>query len=179
MASLLPKTLQDKSNLAIEKIIAETFDPDISPLMIYLVDSVDSKLLPLLAEQFHVQGDEGWNYCRNEQEQRALIKSSIPLHRYKGTKPAVLRALEILKIEGKLEQWFEYDGIPYHFRLSLKVFDRNLDEETEKTLLRLINIFKNKRSILDGIDVYLSAKVESTVFCRMLFGEVLTIRARK
>lgn len=179
MASLLPAVLQDESNLAIEKCAFKALDVDVAPYMIWLVDRVDARLLPLLAKEFHVEGDEGWNFCKNEQEQRELIKAAIPLHRYKGTAKAVLRVLEILKIEGSLQQWFEYDGIPFHFRLSLKIFDRALDEETEETLLRLVNIFKNKRSILDLIDTWLSSKAQSTVFCRVLCGEVITVRPRQ
>lgn len=179
MTSLLPKKMQDKSNLALEQISAQTFDTDVSKLMIYLVDRVDARLLPLLAEQFKVQGDEGWNFCQTEQERRELIKNAIPLHRMKGTKPAVIRAFEILGIEGELQQWFEYDGIPFHFRLALRIFDRNFDEETEKTLLSLVYRFKNERSILDSIEMYLTTKVTGTIFCHTLLGEVVTIMKKQ
>lgn len=179
MASLLPQNMQDDSNIALEKCAAKALDVDMAPLMIYLIDRVDAKLLPLIAENFHITGDEGWNFCTTEQEKRELLKSAIPLHQYKGTKYAVLRVLEVLNLQGSLEQWFEYDGIPHHFRVIIKVFDKSLDEEIEKKLIKLITIFKNKRAILDKIEMYLTSKVKIRFYPRMLIGEVITIKSKK
>lgn len=179
MASLLPKNIQDESNLALEKCAAKALDIEIAPLMIYIIDRVDARLLPLIAENFHITGDEGWNFCTTEKEKRELLKAAIPLHQYKGTKYAVLRVLEVLNLEGSLEQWFEYDGIPHHFRVIIKVFDKSINEETEKKLIRLITIFKNKRAILDKIEMYLTTKVKIRFYPRMLMGEVITIKSKE
>lgn len=179
MVSLLPKILQDESNQALEKASANVLDVDMSSMMIYLIDHLDSKYLPLLAENFHILGDEGWNFCETEKEKRELLKAAIPLHQYKGTKYAVLRVLDVMNLNGTLEQWFEYDGIPYHFKLVLKVFDKKLDEETEIKLLRLINIFKNKRSILDSIEAYITSNVAIKFYSKALIGKVYTVRPKR
>ena len=47
-------------------------------------------ILPWLAWERHV---DGWEYALNEDDQRALIKDSFELHRYKGTPWAVETAL--------------------------------------------------------------------------------------
>lgn len=175
MVSLLPKVIQDESTLALEKCAAKALEVNAAPFMIYLVDKVDARLLPFLAEAFHVQGDEGWNYCRNEQEKRELIKSSVPLHQYKGTDKAVLDALKVLKAEGTIERWHEYDGIPFHFRLSVDLMDRGLDEETEAALLRLVDIYKNKRSILDSIEYFSSSECQSKTGLALVTEEIIEI----
>ncbi|MBR6126065.1 phage tail protein, partial [bacterium] len=50
------------------------------------IDTLPSDALPHLAEQYHITGEEGWIFCKNEQEKRALLKKAIKLHKYKGTK---------------------------------------------------------------------------------------------
>lgn len=179
MTSLIPKVLQDESNLALEKCAAKAFDKDLKPLMIYAIDHLEEKYLYLMAEFFHILGDEGWNFARTIKEKRKLLKNARILHSYKGTKFALKRVLEILNFEGDIQEWQKYDGIPHHFRVILKVFDRNLDDETEDLLLRLINTFKNERAKLDTIEMYLCTRANMHTYCRLLIGEVITIKAKR
>jgi len=65
---------------------------DLSPLLVYLVDTVRDGLLVHLADQFHVMGVEGWNLSETPGQQRRLVKDAIALHRMKGT-PRALHAL--------------------------------------------------------------------------------------
>lgn len=179
MTSLLPVSIQDEKTLNLEKTAEKAFTRDLKELMIYAFDHVKPDLLNLLAEQFHILGDEGWNLAKTEQEKRDLLKISLEIHRYKGTKHALLRVLEILKLKGGIKEWFEYDGNPYFFRVVLQVFDRPLDDETEALFFKLINTFKNARSRLEAIEMYLSSTTELRTYCRMLFGEVMTIKAKR
>lgn len=84
---LLPPPLASDERFSIlANIAAERFAQiDLTALLVYLVDIVDASALPSLAEQFHVQGLEGWLFAANEQEKRELIKQAIELHKYKGT----------------------------------------------------------------------------------------------
>ena len=59
---------------------------DLEILLVNIIDNLPSDALPHLAEQYHVMGNEGWLQCRNDKEKRELIKKSIEVHRYKGTK---------------------------------------------------------------------------------------------
>ena len=61
------------------------------------IDTLPSDALPHLAEQYHITGEEGWIFCKNEQEKRALLKKAIKLHKYKGTKFAIISALSALR----------------------------------------------------------------------------------
>ena len=179
MTSLLPIALQDESNLALEKCAAKSFENDLKPLMIYAFDHVIAKLLPLLAEQFHILGDEGWNFAQTEQEKRNLLKSAIDIHRYKGTKYALKKVLETLNMSGDIREWFEYGGEPFHFKVLLNIFDRGLSDELEQQLLRLINKFKNKRSVLEAIEIFLTTNCTQNIYTYVLLGETVTIKAKE
>ncbi|WP_052942314.1 phage tail protein I [Chromobacterium violaceum] len=93
---------------------------DTMDLLVNLVDCAQPKLLPLLAEQFHVSGDEGWLLAPSETQQRELIKRAIELHRYKGTRWAVNEVFRVLGIEIELKEWWEQKGSgqPYTFDLT-------------------------------------------------------------
>lgn len=69
---------------------------DLSPLLVYLVDQVNAAALPLLAEQFHVMGAEGFASAGAEEALRQLVRDAVLLHRKKGTPWAVRRALAMI-----------------------------------------------------------------------------------
>lgn len=81
------------------------------------------------------------------EEKRRLVKEAIKLHRYKGTKYAVEHSIQMIVPTAKVEEWFEYDGNPYHFRV-LNVERRTLREVL--TIISLINIMKSLRSWIDN-----------------------------
>lgn len=178
MASLFPKVLQDDSNLALEKVTNKVFKFDLKPMMFLFIDHCDERLLPILAKAFHVMGDEGWNFANTIAEKRNLIKNALLIHRYKGTKAALKRVLNIMNIEGEVKEWFEYSGRPMYFKLILKVFDKNFDLETETKLIHLINTFKNTRSKLKALEVFLTSNAKVHTYCRCIYGETVTIRPK-
>lgn len=102
----LPPPLEgDISLRTLGKLAARLDNIDLSVLMVYLVDIVDSSALPWLGEQFSLYGD-GWELAESDPARRALIKSAIELHRFKGTPWAIREVIrnlgygEIVLIEG-------------------------------------------------------------------------------
>lgn len=69
---------------------------DLTPLLIYLIDLTESSALPWLAEQFALTSDNGWSLAESEETKRALIKSAIELHRFKGTPWSVRQVIRNL-----------------------------------------------------------------------------------
>src|SRR5687768_14055463 len=67
---------------------------ELDKLLIYLIDTVQADAIPYFAEQFDVLGYKGFRLAHNEADQRAIIKKSIELHRFKGTLWAVKEALK-------------------------------------------------------------------------------------
>ncbi|MBS8647005.1 phage tail protein I [Escherichia coli] len=81
----LPPPLEgDISLRTLGRLAGRLDNIDLSVLMVFLVDIVDSSALPWLGEQFSLSGD-GWELAESDDVRRMLIKAAIALHRYKGT----------------------------------------------------------------------------------------------
>lgn len=81
----LPPPLEgDISLRTLGRLAGRLDNIDLSVLMVFLVDIVDSSALPWLGEQFSLSGD-GWGLAESDDVRRMLIKAAIELHRYKGT----------------------------------------------------------------------------------------------
>lgn len=167
--------LNDISAHAFDEVFARYNSLDNDRLLVYLVDNVDASALPHLAEQFHIMGNEGWLYASTEQEKRNLIKNAIELHRYKGTKYALRKVLEILNLNGKIREWFEDAGEPYHFIVSLDLRDRGYESTTEEQLLDLIQETKNVRSVMETLEVNLTNQADYRLRTAMITSEEITL----
>ncbi|MEN6081855.1 phage tail protein I [Chromobacterium piscinae] len=127
---------------------------DTLDLLVNLVDCAQPKLLPLLAEQFHVSGDEGWLLANEETQRRELIKRAIELHRYKGTRWAVNEVFRVLGVQVRLTEWWQEKqaGQPHTFDLMAWVNDNLmpgepvLNAELYRRLRRMVDQVKPARS---------------------------------
>ena len=117
-------------------------------LLIYpAIDSLNEQLIDYLAVQMHV--DE-YDDAENLDVKRQQVKQSFLLHRLKGTKYAVQKAVSTVYQSAKVEEWPEYSGEPYHFRVTGITAPMN-ETKTINKLVRLINAYKNTRSWLDYV----------------------------
>lgn len=145
--------------------------------LVNLVDIVTASALPSLGRQFHIMGDEGWNYARTEAERRALLKNAIEMHRRKGTPWAVRTAIDTAlgTVETNIEEWFDYGGEPYRFRLLLTLLDGGiLAEELAKARTIALET-KNVRSHLDGLTVVVSRNHELYCGATTCLGGTVTV----
>lgn len=117
-------------------------------LLIYpAIDSLNEQLIDYLAVQMHI--DE-YDDTENLDVKRQQVKQSFLLHRLKGTKYAVQKAVSTVYQSAKVEEWPEYSGEPYHFRVTGITAPMN-ETKTINKLVRLINAYKNTRSWLDYV----------------------------
>ncbi|MCE4405151.1 phage tail protein I [Escherichia coli] len=172
-----PPLASDERFSILANIAAERFAQlDLTALMVYLIDQVDASALPALAEQFHVQGLEGWLFTTDEREKRELIKQAIELHKYKGTIWAVRRVLEILSLPGTISEWFEYGGRAYFFKVDIALVDKGLDENLFNDLVELIHEYKNTRSKLEALIVWtINQSAIPVIGCALYGGELTTV----
>ncbi len=153
---------------------------DLTPLLMYIIDSTHVDALPYLAEQFHVMGIEGWELTQTEQERRDLIKRAIELHRYKGTPWAIKNAITSVGftdpqvIEGV---GFDYNGertfngtVNYAggewavFRVKLELPEgRSLSAIEIERVRKLIFEYKNVRSHLADLTIVVSLQQTETL----------------
>lgn len=172
--SLIP--IKDESSMAFNELFDRLGTLDLTSILISLIDNVETSALPHLAEQFHITGNEGWINCQNDSEKRSLIKNAIRIHKYKGTKFALEKVLEALNLNGKIFEWFDYEGQPYHFRVILDLFGRGFDEVTEKQLLDLIEETKNVRSKLEKLEVNLANSATQVIRTAFITSEEVKIK---
>ncbi|MBW2881405.1 phage tail protein I [Escherichia coli] len=172
-----PPLASDERFSILANIAAERFAQlDLTALMVYLIDQVDASALPALAEQFHVQGLEGWLFTTDEREKRELIKQAIELYKYKGTIWAVRRVLEILSLPGTISEWFEYGGRAYFFKVDIALVDKGLDENLFNDLVELIHEYKNTRSKLEALIVWIiNQSAIPVIGCALYGGELTTV----
>jgi phage tail P2-like protein len=143
------------SSIAELQYLVDTFDVSfediknkiINVLILPRIDEItDENLLDLLGWQFHI---EGYDKAQSIQEKKNLIKNAIELHRYKGTPYAIKKVLQSLNLDAELQEWFNYGGQPYRFKILVKSAIQ--DENTYKKVVELVNEYKNVRSWLDVI----------------------------
>ena len=172
--------INDEFSKIFDEICDERFNNlDLNCVLISIIDSVPADALPHLAEQYHITGNEGWLQAVTDEEKRALIKASIKMHRYKGTKYSLLEVLKAIAIEGEVSEWFEYGGLPYFFKMILTINERGLSPETEQNLRNLIDEYKNERSWLDLIRLQLFHTADEKTFSAVTINEEIIINAKE
>ncbi len=89
------------------------------------------------------------------------IQSAITIHRFKGTKYALEKAIEDYFGEGYVKEWFEYNGEPYMF----KVYTSSPEATTNKVkqFMKIIEYCKNARSHLEEIIV--QTVINQNIYC--------------
>lgn len=107
-------------------------------------------VLPWLAWAMSV---EGWEAAETEEQQRALIRESIPVHKRKGTVGAIRRVLKAVGVTADYKEWTQIPGaVPYTFELIAWANDNRPGEGTIlspqlfQRLRSLIDATKNERS---------------------------------
>jgi phage tail P2-like protein len=167
--------INDLSSKTYDELFSRFQDLDLDCLLVYVFDTVNSSALVHLAEQFHITGNEGWLNCANESERRELLKNSIKLHKFRGTKYALIRVLNILGLNGTVQEWFDYGGEPYHFKIGIDMNNKAFDSETESSLIELIEANKNVRSKLEKMTVNLISTEEQIFASYCTTSEEVTV----
>ena len=150
---------------------------DINPdlLLIYpAIDDLPEALIDHLAEQMHV--DE-YDDNSDLSVKRQQVKESFLLHKFKGTKYAVQKAVSTVYQVAKVEEWPVYSGEPYHFRIS-GIISPIEDGDVVNKLVRIVNAYKNTRSWLDYIEFIESTTTTTKSVACIMDDENLTITSK-
>ncbi len=127
---------------------------EIDKLLIYPnILSLPEGLIDLLADQFQVSFYDALGLDLDTK--RELVQKAIVWNKKKGTKAVMQDMLGVLyNSDVKVQEWFEFDGDPYTFRLLMDNI-RLADGDIE-TIMYIINELKNVRSHLESITVELT-----------------------
>jgi phage tail P2-like protein len=165
LKALPPPLREDERLLALGKIAAERLRETATMIkqnIIYArIDELPEAILDMLAYDMKV---DWWDYTYTLDEKRRTLKESPSVHRIKGTKAAVERAVSAIYPNSKVTEWFEYGGEPYKFRLHIKLeAGGEIDTDKHGRVLAGIEYYKNLRSHLDGVEYTAEGKTESRI----------------
>lgn len=148
MSQLLPH-----NSTPLERALATAGDLGVDPEIIRgVADSARCPVdfLPWLAWAMSV---EGWEAAETEEQQRALIRQSIPIHKHKGTVGAIRRVLKAVGVTADYKEWTQIPGaVPYTFELTAWANDNRpgegsiLSPQLFQRLRALVDATKNERS---------------------------------
>lgn len=111
------------------------------------IDELPEPIIDALAWQWRV---DFYDADMGIAEKRRAVKQSIAMHRIKGTRRAIEMALRMVYASGEVNEWFEYGGKPYYFRVRFVQPEKIRIEDVER-VMRIIRVVKNERSWLEGI----------------------------
>lgn len=144
----LPQSLDKENVQEIAKVVDDTllsFDKTIAEVLIYpAIDMLGSELINTLAIQMHC---DFYDDTLPLDVRRNLVKNSIAWHRIKGTPAAVEQMIQTVYQTGVVEEWFDYGGEPFFFKVNLG--DSQITTQKIKNLIKMINASKNVRSWLE------------------------------
>ncbi|MDN5054434.1 phage tail protein I [Aliarcobacter butzleri] len=132
----------------------------------------DEKYLPYLAHSHQV---DFWSNELTLDEKRAIIDHSILLHRKKGTLFALKEVLKKLNIDVKFYEWFEYAGLPYHFKIDVDFLNRPVEDKDLKIIEEFVEIYKNEKSILELININIKTNLKEKYAMATITGEDIEV----
>ncbi|MCD8204522.1 MAG: phage tail protein I [Coprobacillus sp.] len=112
------------------------------------IDTMSDTMLDYLAKELRTQ------YYSDEFDielKRSLVRNTMMWYMHAGTPAAVEELVSIVFGEGTVEEWWEFDGEPYWFRIFTDV---TLDETNVSYFSEMVKRVKNTRSHLDAIGVH-------------------------
>ncbi len=148
---------KDKKLRALAQVVADALSArkeEIDLLRIYTqIDNLPEDLLDILAYDFKV---DWYGYDYGIEAKRALIKDSFQVHKKLGTRGAVEKALSDIYPGSEIEEWFDYGGLPFFFRIVLDVTHQRVSI-THDEVVRAVDMNKPIRAHLqDNALIYRS-----------------------
>jgi len=153
MMDSFPLALQkDPKMVALAHSIANVLEQRLDEInlgQIYTrIDQLPEDLLDILAKDFAV---DWYDHDYDLAAKRRTIKSAPYIHRHRGTAGAVLRGIRAIYPGSRLEEWWQYGGEPYHFRVMLDMSGSDASYVSTERVLWAIGYYKSLRSHNDGV----------------------------
>lgn len=146
-----PALKRDRSMYALGKLISEELHRtagEIKKNVIYAnIEELPEKWLDALAYDLHA---DWYDYDQSIEIKRKVIRDCVRVHQKLGTKEAVERAVRAQYPKSRIEEWFEYGGKPYYFRLSIELA-KNMETAELMDLMEKINTCKRLTAHLEEI----------------------------
>ena len=156
LANATAATLLDTSGIIDNVLIYSRFD------------ELPEELVDILAYDLHV---DWYDYSYPIEVKRRTIRDSIQVHRRLGTKYAVEKALGAVYPGTKVEEWFEYGGDPYKFRVVIGATEAGITADRQAAVLDRVRFYKNLRSHLEAISYQIEKRTAVKVAAVHAIGQ--------
>lgn len=157
--SLPPPLKNDPTMTALARVIAEQLQGTVRQIgknIIYArIDELDEQTLDVLAYDLHV---DWYDYSYPIEVKRQTIRDSVRVHRRLGTKYAVETALGAVFPGTRVQEWFEYGGEPYMFKVIIGATESGVSADRQAAVLERVRFYKNLRSHLEAISYQIEKK---------------------
>lgn len=130
------------------------------------IDTLSSTVLDELAWQFNVPE---YSSTQSLDTKRALLKHCLQTHKQRGTAAAVAKVVTDIFGDGYVEEWFEYSGSAYHFRVVTS--NASVSGDQAALFLDAVNKVKRGSAIMDAVIVDISAQLEAYYACALQIGD--------
>jgi len=130
-------------------------------------------MLPWLAWALSV---DTWNPSWSEVTKRAVILAAIPTHRKKGTIGALRAALGAFSLNLDVEEWWQFEGDPYTFRVNVTLDGASVSDEQLDEIEATIIAAKNARSHLVSLNTSTASAFQVPVWAATLqASDIITV----
>jgi phage tail P2-like protein len=159
---------------ALSEAVARLSDVDAPLRALWRPDVCPEPLLAWLAWSLSV---DAWDETWTEAQKREAVKAAVWVHRHKGTRGAVDRAVRALGYRVRIREWWEEEprGEPYTFAIEIEVDDRGVDAGMYDMLTRVVDAAKNTRSHLRGFVVASATRGSVHAGMALQTGAALTV----
>ncbi len=146
----LPVTILEDDHLrqlaeVAARVFVKVYDQRWKAAIYSRIDDLDEAVLDILAVDLKI---DWYDFDAKIDVKRRVVMDSWYIHHRMGTRSAVETAISDVYPHSIVEEWFEYGGDPYHFRV---VLDADHSEPIPvDTAMDKIKIFKPARSALDN-----------------------------
>jgi phage tail P2-like protein len=138
-------------------------------LILSNVDMLPEPILDELAWELHI---DWYDATASIEVKRNLIRNSDKVHMYMGTVYAIEQVIEDYFGDGYVEEWFQYNGQPYHFKVITT--NPSITGDLANQFQAAINAVKRKSTVLEEIIVLLSGDLIINMIGIVQTGDNLT-----
>lgn len=136
------------------------------------IDTAPEQVLDLLAVELNTQY---YDDTLNIDTKRALIKNTLIWYTNTGTPAAVTELVEAIFGSGEIEEWFEYGGDPYHFKIH--TFNVAATDEMLRLAESLVGSVQNVRSHLEEVIIEIMESMNIYIGCKASIEDDVTVYA--
>nr|DAF62906.1 MAG TPA: tail protein [Caudovirales sp. ctu3532] len=138
--------LSEALGLAVGKTLDYTDESQIYTRL----DAATEAVLDVLAVDWKI---DWYDTALNVEQKRRIVKTALAVRRLMGTAAAVKMQVHAIYPDASVEEWFQYDGRPGCFRVTVPLPEEGITAAEYRRLKTGILTTKNERSHLDVIDI--------------------------